>query len=72
MVNGLSCLKGKVFLDTADSSNVEERQFAYSINMGLEGEGIVKDNIQISSRGCGIDFHIANLGGDVRSSLQKF
>ena len=33
-----------MFSDSADMTDVEIGQFAYSIDVGFEGEGIVKDN----------------------------
>ncbi len=40
--------------------------------MGLEGEGIVEENTQISSQGSGVNFNIANFAGGVRGALNKF
>ena len=52
--------------------DMEISWFVYSINVGLEGEGVVFDNAQIFSRGRGVNFHIANLDGvlgvDLRNS----
>ena len=61
-----------MFSDTADSSDMEISQFAYSVNVGLKGEGIVKDNAQVSCRGSGVDFEISYLDGDVWSGLEEF
>ena len=51
---------------------MEISRFAYSVDVVLEGEGIVKDNAQVSRRGSGVNFNIANLDGGVWSGLEEF
>ena len=69
MSDGLSRLEGEMFLNTADSSDVEVSRFAYSVDVGLEGEGMIKDNTHVSSTGGGVNFKIANLDGGVWGGL---
>ena len=49
MDNGLNSLEGEMFSNTADLSDMEVSQFAYSVDVGFEGESVVKDNVQVSS-----------------------
>ena len=43
-----------------------------SVDVGLEGEGIVEDNTQVSSQESGVNFNSANLDGGTRGGLKEF
>ncbi len=61
-----------MFSDMANTLDVEEGQFTNSVDVGLEGEGIVKDNTQVPGQGSGINFSRANLDGSTRGGLKEF
>ena len=43
-----SCLRSEEMMDTTDMTQVEERSFCDGCNVGLEGEGGVKNHSQVS------------------------
>ena len=71
MDDGFGSLAGEMFSNTANTLDVEVGRFTNSVDVGLEGEGVVKDNTEVSGRGSGIDFNSTDLYGFLGVDLRN-
>ena len=72
MNDGLGGLEGEMFSYAGNASDMEKGRFADSSNVGLKGEGVVKDNTQVSGRRSWVNVHGANLDGRAGGGLIVF
>ena len=70
--DGLGSLEGEMFSNASNTSNVEVGRFTNSVDVGLEGEGVVKDNTQVPGRRSRVDINRTNLDGNGRGGLLVF
>ncbi len=61
-----------MFSYAGSMSDLKVSRFTNSVNVGLEGESVVKDNTQVPGRRSRVDINRTNLDGNGRGGLLVF